>query len=354
MDKTVNANGIYAVKFYVNGEPVIVHVDDHVPVIKKWVQIAGKWTQVERPVFADSRINGEIWPCILEKAWAKLIGTYGDIESGNNWWVLQHLTNDPTERVVMRNQGYSGTNSKGVALWQKMKRWSDKEFLIFVGSDNQSYVTGHAFTVLSLQEIKVGGVTKKMVMMRNPWGSSKWTGAYSTKGTSTYDALDKAIAGGIKTEGGKFWMEFGDFVKQYSRVYMAYSQETRTAGGTNRAEYRPTIKLSGTGKQFIRFRLFDDVDLKTQYFAFENIQGGNRVSTTKNPAQAKFSTVYLRYAMTPTDPANTFSKAWGGWGVHAAMWDLGDAGNAKLFNEQDGSTFPKGEYVIEINPDWKS
>lgn len=116
----------------VNGAPIYVTVDDYVPVINKWVN----GTQQLRPVFAGSRIEGEVWPAILEKAWAKLIGTYGAIEGGNNWWVLTHLTNDPTERVIMRNQGYDGVNAKSQALWQKLKRWSEKEFLMFTGSDS--------------------------------------------------------------------------------------------------------------------------------------------------------------------------------------------------------------------------
>jgi hypothetical protein len=38
---------------------------------------------------------GEIWPMIMEKAWAKLVGSYGAAEGGNNWWTMEHMTNDP-------------------------------------------------------------------------------------------------------------------------------------------------------------------------------------------------------------------------------------------------------------------
>ena len=72
------------------------------------------------PVYADSMYEGEIWPMIMEKAWAKLVGTYAAIEGGNNWWTLIHLTNDPTERIIMRNMGYTGSNAKGDELWAKM------------------------------------------------------------------------------------------------------------------------------------------------------------------------------------------------------------------------------------------
>lgn len=87
-----------------------------------------------------------------------------------------------------------------------------------------------------------------MVQMRNPWkGDDGWTGDYSsTKGGVKFDQLKAALEitqGGIKVEAGKFWMGFEDFVKEYSRVYIGKSQETRTPGGEERVEYRPTIDL---------------------------------------------------------------------------------------------------------------
>lgn len=135
---------------------------------------------------------------------------------------------------------------------------------------------------------------------------------------------------------------------------MAYSQNTRTAGGTNRPEYRPTVKLSGTGNQFIRFRTFEDIDLSTQYLSFENIQGGNRVSTSRDPSFQKADSAYFNYSLTPRDSSSSFSSSWSGFGVHPAMWDLGDSGNWKLWNEDDGSTVPAGEYVVSISPDWRA
>jgi len=62
---------------------------------------------------------GEIWPMIMEKAWAKLVGSYGAIESGTNLWTMEHLTNDPVEHINLR-QGYTATNSKGLALWENI------------------------------------------------------------------------------------------------------------------------------------------------------------------------------------------------------------------------------------------
>jgi len=75
-------------------------------------------------------------------------------------------------------------------------------------------------------------------------------------------------------------MSFGDFVKEYSMLYVGHSQETRTPGGAERAEYRPTVDLDVKAiKHFTRVTLYDDLDLKNEIFGFENFQGGNRVGT---------------------------------------------------------------------------
>ena len=47
--------------------------------------------------FAHTNV-GEIWVMLLEKAWAKLVGTYKKQESGFPHFALAHLTGAPTDR----------------------------------------------------------------------------------------------------------------------------------------------------------------------------------------------------------------------------------------------------------------
>ena len=69
LNTEVNEAGIYAVSLYVNGEKRTVVVDDHFP----YDTNTDRWAMC-RP----SRDDGvqEIWPLILEKAWAKVFGSY--------------------------------------------------------------------------------------------------------------------------------------------------------------------------------------------------------------------------------------------------------------------------------------
>jgi len=68
VDDVANDAGCYLINFYVNGIKTAIMVDD-------WLvcnQIHGKpW-----PIFGKSKTQGELWVSLLEKAWAKLLGSY--------------------------------------------------------------------------------------------------------------------------------------------------------------------------------------------------------------------------------------------------------------------------------------
>jgi hypothetical protein len=87
---------------------------------------------------------------------------------------------------------------------------------MFTGTDQDSYIKNHAFSVLKAVVLNMDGTDVKMLQMRNPWkGDAGWTGDYSkTKGGDKWEQLGKALEaqGGIKEEAGKFWISYNDFV----------------------------------------------------------------------------------------------------------------------------------------------
>ena len=80
----LNPSGIFLVTFFVNGVITPVVVDDYFPCYKG------------EPVFSKTHRN-ELWVMLLEKAWAKLHGSYERIEAGFAENVLRDLTGAPTE-----------------------------------------------------------------------------------------------------------------------------------------------------------------------------------------------------------------------------------------------------------------
>lgn len=83
---TDNGNGTYTVTFYEDGEPVQVTVDDHFPLDadgdSAYAEAAG-----DPP---------ELWPLIIEKAWAEYEGSYDDIDGGVTQDTLESMTGDMT------------------------------------------------------------------------------------------------------------------------------------------------------------------------------------------------------------------------------------------------------------------
>ena len=230
-------------------------------------------------------------------------------------------------------------------------KWTAKEFMIFSGTDANSWVKNHAYAILNVKDLSVG----KVVQVRNPWGHNKWKGKFSEDDPTSYSALKQALGSEFKEEAGKFWMSYEDFLLHFSRIYMAHSQEKRNSSSVERTEWRQTIELPKDTEQQLRLTLFQDVDLTQDVFGFNLIQGGNRIGTARNPAVQKMETAYFRWRMEPMEAGNaSWNKSWHGHGVHPNMWDLGDGGNNHLFTETaSDKKIPKGAYLINIKPEWK-
>lgn len=64
-----NASGIYLVTLFINGKETPIILDDYFP------------TKYGRAAYCSSKEN-EIWAMLLEKAWAKVHGSYMRTEGG--------------------------------------------------------------------------------------------------------------------------------------------------------------------------------------------------------------------------------------------------------------------------------
>lgn len=74
--------GAICVQFFKEGEPEYIIIDDMFPAYPNsdWVFVKG----------GDQ--GDEIWPMILEKAYAKMYGTYNYIEAGKVQYALSDMT----------------------------------------------------------------------------------------------------------------------------------------------------------------------------------------------------------------------------------------------------------------------
>ena len=80
----LSSNGIYAFRFYVLGIPTTVTIDDELPL-----------NNYGNSIFAGIGPDGSVWGMLLEKAFAKLHGTYETLMGGDPRHAIEVLTGAP-------------------------------------------------------------------------------------------------------------------------------------------------------------------------------------------------------------------------------------------------------------------
>eukprot|EP00796_Vickermania_ingenoplastis_P011721 gene11721-8066_t len=174
------AIGAYRVTFNKNGWWRTVIVDDYLPI------------SAGRAKYARSaRAATEIWPCIIEKAFAKLHGSYGIICSGDPLHALQDLTGFPTVR-------FDEPFIKGeVSVLTDMTRAIAAGHIIICSTPGKSssapqqaadyknlgLALGHAYRILDVKHFVFPEDEQVWLLkLRSPWGAAAgWNGAWGRK-----------------------------------------------------------------------------------------------------------------------------------------------------------------------------
>ena len=202
--KTINKAGIYLVKFFLNGQETPVIVDEHLP-----IGTNGK------PCFATCRDN-ELWVSLLEKAWAKLHGTYARTEGGLPCFAASHIMGVPSE-------SHQHDEVEDFEKFFDLLQSADKRnFTMMAASHGQGenrndegVISGHAYSLISIHEFSHGGKEIKLLKLRNPWGSGEWQGDWSDKSQLWTPQLKKQV-GFTDGDDGVFFIELEDYLQHFS------------------------------------------------------------------------------------------------------------------------------------------
>ena len=133
-------------------------------------------------LMTDENRQRSIWPLLIEKAYAKMHGSYDSIVGGSVATALEHLTNGISQFIDMRSSETDQQYNTG-ELWSKLQFYRQKSYLMGAGSPNGSdsdvselgIVFGHAYSILDVAEID----GFKLIQLRNPWGSeTEWKGPW--------------------------------------------------------------------------------------------------------------------------------------------------------------------------------
>ncbi|XP_069624545.1 calpain-8-like [Ranitomeya imitator] len=216
--------GIFHFKFWQYGDWVEVVVDDLLP------------TKKNKLFFATSKTSNEFWSALLEKAYAKINGSYEGLRSGYILDSMQDFTGGVGEIFQIDENPES--------LFQKIQRALAYRCLVACDSPpkgtadksifSSSIKKGHTYTISRAEEVVYGENTVKLIRMRNPWGFSEWTGNWSDK-SPIWNNVDPSLKAKLNTDKdeGEFWISISDFLIEYSRVQMCDVTMNELCGGAN-------------------------------------------------------------------------------------------------------------------------
>uniref|UniRef100_A0A3Q2W2L7 Calpain catalytic domain-containing protein n=1 Tax=Haplochromis burtoni TaxID=8153 RepID=A0A3Q2W2L7_HAPBU len=209
LDQKIKENycGIFHFRFWRFGRWVDVVIDDKLPTING------------RLIFVHSTDPNEFWPALLEKAYAKVCGSYTDMTSGTPSEAMMDFTGGVHMCVQLSDASSD--------VWGLICRAGKSNTLMGCGTPQgetstntvlpNGLVQGHAYTVTGVKELISQGKVVKLIRLWNPWGKGEWEGDWSDWSPmwNTVSSQDRQKCLSVADD-GEFWMAFEDFCKFYT------------------------------------------------------------------------------------------------------------------------------------------
>uniref|UniRef100_A0A7M4G313 Calpain-3 n=1 Tax=Crocodylus porosus TaxID=8502 RepID=A0A7M4G313_CROPO len=253
-----NYAGIFHFQFWRYGDWVDVVIDDYLP------------TYNNHLIFTKSSQRNEFWSALLEKAYAKLHGSYEALKGGNTTEAMEDFTGGVTEFYEIKDAprdiykimkhaidrgslmassiddhlGFSygsAPQSDIRELIARMVKNLDNAQMThsevdYQGTDERpawtivpmqyetrlasGLVQGHAYSVTAVEEVTFKEDKIRLVRLRNPWGQVEWNGPWSDK-SDEWNLIDKSEKIRLQhkiAEDGEFWMSFEDFMSYFTKL----------------------------------------------------------------------------------------------------------------------------------------
>ncbi|XP_044022793.1 calpain-1 catalytic subunit-like [Siniperca chuatsi] len=209
LEQTFDENycGLFHFRFWRFGRWVDVVIDDKLPTING------------RLIFVNSKDQNEFWPALLEKAYAKVCGSYTDMSAGSPSEAMMDFTGGVHMCIRLSDPPPN--------LWELMYRAGQSKSLMSCGTPQgetpantvlpNGLVQGHAYTVTGVKQTMSQGKLVNLVRLWNPWGKGEWNGDWSDRSSlwKTVSAQDRDMCLSVDDD-GEFWMTMEDFCKFYT------------------------------------------------------------------------------------------------------------------------------------------
>jgi hypothetical protein len=176
---------VYTTNWHIRGKWVKVSVDDKVPVKEDSMPF---FVQVGRKREDDA--NWNFWVIALEKAWAKIFGSFKAVEYGYSVEAMKAITQAP---VSMQHHKYVHLETLWKHLWNAHQMGFPTTAAHMSGGEQYGLAKSHAWSVLGVEVTQVPSgwrwrqwngpptkvttfVEKRQVIMYNPWSAETYRG----------------------------------------------------------------------------------------------------------------------------------------------------------------------------------
>jgi hypothetical protein len=218
-----------------------VTIDDYIPVRK------------QEALYSGPTLDGEVWVPLIEKAFAKMCGSYKNLEHGSVAWGLLYLCGGEVAESWLQSRGrwsrrrtvWKGKSQQTVnrsraeeleqedadydanEIWSLLRKYMERCFptvcRIRAGADAVGLTADRYYSVLGAREVKVNsGSISRMVFLRNPFGIGEWEGRWSDEDIAwDHSPATKQQLHFSPEPDGCFWMHYNDFLQLVDEVAVA-------------------------------------------------------------------------------------------------------------------------------------
>ncbi|XP_053974220.1 calpain-A-like isoform X6 [Hylaeus volcanicus] len=210
-----NYAGIFHFRFWQYGRWVDVVIDDRLPTYRGEL------------MYLRSAESNEFWSALLEKAYAKLHGSYEALKGGSTCEAMEDFTGGVTEMYQMEETPPNLFN----ILLKAFERNSlmgcsiEPDPNVLEAETPQGLIRGHAYSITRVKYVEIEMPNRvgriPLLRLRNPWGNeAEWNGPWSDQSPEWRFIPDheKEELGLTFDMDGEFWMSFQDFTQYFTQL----------------------------------------------------------------------------------------------------------------------------------------
>lgn len=201
--------GVYLVRLCLGGRWYGVLVDDRLPCI------GGGPFYRQLAYCVTHRL--QLWASIIEKAFAKVCGSYEAIQGGEAADALTMLTGFPCSLTIFDPRWNPRFDRE--RLWAQLRGADEAGFLMTCSTrdcPSKSLVQFHVYSLLRVCELPGARGPLRLLKIRNPHNKVQWDGDWSERSPLWTPQLRALVFGAADQQ--VFCMGFDDFLKQFAHA----------------------------------------------------------------------------------------------------------------------------------------